>query len=75
MLRHKVNLGIKLIVILISILAELVKLDNKLDELNLALNDIEQKNDAIHAKLLKLLQDNREIRKQFQNSHFSSSVE
>lgn len=36
--------------------------------MNSALDDIEQKNDNIHAKLLELLNANREIRRQLQNS-------
>lgn len=44
-------------------------LDSQLDALNSALDDIEQKNDDIHAQLLLLLQSNREIRKQMQESN------
>ncbi|KAJ3650754.1 hypothetical protein Zmor_016834 [Zophobas morio] len=48
---------------------EFQMLDSQLDALNSALDDIEQKNDDIHAQLLVLLQSNREIRKQMQESN------
>lgn len=43
-------------------------LDGQLDALNAALDNIEQKNDDIHAQLVQLLHSNREIRRQMQNS-------
>jgi len=43
-------------------------LENELDRLNSFLDDLEQKNDNIHAELIELLQSNREIRQQFQGS-------
>lgn len=43
-------------------------LDNQLDALNSALDNIEQKNDDIHAQLLLLLQSNKEIRQQMKES-------
>ncbi|RZC38426.1 UPF0184 domain containing protein [Asbolus verrucosus] len=52
-----------------SMTSEGKMLDNQLDALNSALDDIEQKNDNIHAQLLQLLQSNREIRKQIQESN------
>ncbi|XP_072397804.1 uncharacterized protein [Diabrotica undecimpunctata] len=45
---------------------EFAALDNQLDALNSALDDIEQKNDNIHSQLLELLHANREIRNQLQ---------
>ncbi|XP_056641265.1 UPF0184 protein CG14818 [Diorhabda carinulata] len=45
---------------------EIAALDNQLDALNSALDDIEQKNDFIHSQLLELLHANREIRQQMQ---------
>ncbi|XP_076639571.1 bublin coiled-coil protein-like [Colletes latitarsis] len=45
---------------------EFEALKTQLDELNSALDKIEHKNDVIHAELNKLLQSNRETRKQFQ---------
>lgn len=44
--------------------AEYQQLDRQLDALFTALDDIESKNDNIHAQLLQLLDANREIRKQ-----------
>ncbi|EZA59037.1 hypothetical protein DMN91_010449 [Ooceraea biroi] len=43
-------------------------LDNELDRLNSFLDDLEQKNDNIHAELVELLRSNREVRQQFQGS-------
>ncbi|KAJ8920652.1 hypothetical protein NQ315_004791 [Exocentrus adspersus] len=48
---------------------EFEQLDNQLDALNSALDDIEQKNDNIHAQLLQLLHANREIRQQLQETN------
>ncbi|XP_066249445.1 bublin coiled-coil protein [Euwallacea similis] len=45
-------------------LIEYQQLNNQLDALFTALDDIENKNDNIHAQLLQLLNANREIRKQ-----------
>ncbi|CAH1961724.1 unnamed protein product [Acanthoscelides obtectus] len=42
------------------------KLDSQLDALNSALDDMEQQNDNIHAKLVQLLNENREVRQQLQ---------
>lgn len=47
---------------------EFQMLDGQLDALNAALDNIEQKNDDIHAQLIELLHSNREIRRQMQNS-------
>uniref|UniRef100_A0A6M2DIM8 Protein photinus pyralis n=1 Tax=Xenopsylla cheopis TaxID=163159 RepID=A0A6M2DIM8_XENCH len=49
---------------------EMNALDCKLDELDSALDFIEEKNDSIYNQLLTLLQSNKEIRKQLaeQNS-------
>lgn len=44
--------------------AEYQQLDRQLDALFTALDDIENKNDNIHAQLLQLLDANREIRTQ-----------
>lgn len=41
---------------------EIKNLDNQLNALNTALDDVEQKNDSIFAQLQLLLQSNREIR-------------
>lgn len=43
-------------------------INGQLDALNSALDDIEQKNDNIHARLLSLLQSNRDIRVQMQQT-------
>lgn len=43
-------------------------LENELDCLNSFLDDLEQKNDSIHAELVELLRSNREVRQQFQGS-------
>ncbi|XP_019871755.1 UPF0184 protein AAEL002161 [Aethina tumida] len=48
---------------------EFERLDSTMDELNTVLDALEQKNDDIHAQLLKLLQDNREIRLQLHNKN------
>lgn len=48
-------------------------LDNQLDALNTALDDIEEKNSTIHAQLLQLLQSNREIRQQLQETNAGDS--
>ncbi|CAH1098532.1 unnamed protein product [Psylliodes chrysocephalus] len=48
---------------------EFAALDNQLDVLNSALDDIEQKNDNIHAQLLQLLEANREVRQQLQQAN------
>ncbi|XP_060516547.1 bublin coiled-coil protein-like [Cylas formicarius] len=45
---------------------EFQHLDKQLDDLFIALDDIESKNDNIHAQLLQLLHSNREIRQQLQ---------
>lgn len=45
-------------------MAEYQSLNNQLDALFTALDDIESKNDNIHAQLLQLLKANREIRAQ-----------
>ncbi|KAJ3632917.1 hypothetical protein MTP99_009898 [Tenebrio molitor] len=52
---------------------EFQMLDSQLDALNSALDDIEQRNDDIHAQLLVLLQSNREIRKQMQGANAADS--
>ncbi|KAJ8966098.1 hypothetical protein NQ317_008773 [Molorchus minor] len=52
---------------------EFEKLDSQLDALNSALDDIEQKNDDIHAQLVQLLHANREIRQQLQASKVADS--
>ncbi|XP_069691659.1 bublin coiled-coil protein [Periplaneta americana] len=43
-------------------------LNLQLDELSSALDALEQKNDHIHAQLMKLLESNRETRQQFQEN-------
>ena len=43
-------------------------LNLQLDELSSALDALEQKNDLIHAQLMKLLESNRETRQQFQET-------
>ncbi|KAG5880470.1 hypothetical protein JTB14_000575 [Gonioctena quinquepunctata] len=43
---------------------EIANLDSQLEALNSALDDIEQKNDDIHAKLVQLLHANREVREE-----------
>jgi len=52
---------------------EFYMINKQLDDLSSALDDIEQKNDNIHAQLLQLLEDNREMRKQIQEYAASSS--
>ncbi|EFA03621.1 UPF0184 protein AAEL002161 [Tribolium castaneum] len=54
---------------------EFQMLDSQLDALNSALDNIEQKNDDIHAQLLLLLQSNREIRQQIQESSAAEKQE
>ncbi|XP_030748136.1 UPF0184 protein C9orf16 homolog [Sitophilus oryzae] len=44
-------------------------LDHQLDALFVALDEIESKNDNLHAQLLQLLHSNREIRKELQEAH------
>lgn len=43
-------------------------MDHQLDQLFVALDEIESKNDNLHAQLLQLLDSNREIRKELQNA-------
>ncbi|CAG9099510.1 hypothetical protein JYU34_002637 [Plutella xylostella] len=50
-----------------TIAEEYVTLDSKLDELNIALDFLEQKNDDIHKKLKELLESNRAIREELKN--------
>jgi flagellar basal body-associated protein FliL len=45
-----------------------VSVDLQLNELNSALDALEQKNDEIHARLIKLLESNCEIRHLFQKN-------
>ncbi|KAF7284011.1 hypothetical protein GWI33_022633 [Rhynchophorus ferrugineus] len=47
---------------------DLQNLDHQLDQLFVALDEIESKNDNLHAQLLQLLHSNREIRKELQNA-------
>lgn len=47
---------------------DFVSLDLQLNELNSALDALEQKNDDIHARLLELLESNRETRQLFQKN-------
>lgn len=47
---------------------DFVSLDLQLNELNSALDALEQKNDHIHAQLIDLLQSNRETRQLFQKN-------
>ena len=47
---------------------DFVSLDLQLNELNLALDALEQKNDHIHAQLIDLLESNRETRQLFQKN-------
>ncbi|PSN55434.1 UPF0184 protein [Blattella germanica] len=48
--------------------ADFSSLNLQLDELSSALDALEQKNDHIHAQLMKLLESNRETRQQFQEN-------
>ncbi|CAH0700673.1 unnamed protein product [Spodoptera exigua] len=50
-----------------SVVEEYIMLDSKLDELNSALDYLEQKNDDIHERLKELLQSNIEIRQELRN--------
>lgn len=52
---------------------EFQRLDNQLNALFTALDDIESKNDNIHAQLLELLQANRDIRKQLHEANQNES--
>ncbi|KZC05064.1 UPF0184 protein C9orf16 [Dufourea novaeangliae] len=45
---------------------EFEALNAQLDQLNSVLDNLEQKNDVIHAELIELLQSNKEARRQFQ---------
>ncbi|XP_034952387.1 UPF0184 protein C9orf16 [Chelonus insularis] len=47
---------------------EFKNLNAQLDQLNSVLDSIEMKNDIVHAEFVKLLNSNREARKQFQES-------
>lgn len=47
---------------------DFVSLDLQLNELNSALDALEQKNDEIHARLIELLESNRETRQMFQKN-------
>jgi hypothetical protein len=47
---------------------DFVSLDLQLNELNSALDALEQKNDDIHARLMELLESNREARRLFQKN-------
>jgi hypothetical protein len=47
---------------------DFVSLDLQLNELNSALDALEQKNDKIHARLIELLESNRETRQLFQKN-------
>ncbi|XP_059048882.1 bublin coiled-coil protein [Achroia grisella] len=51
---------------------EYYMLDSKLDELNLALDFLEQKTDDINEKLKELLQSNIEIRNELRNENNSN---
>lgn len=53
-------------------LSEYLSLDSKLDELNSALDYLEQKNDDIHERLKELLQSNIEIRQELRNENVTS---
>ncbi|KAI5641529.1 hypothetical protein NE865_06286 [Phthorimaea operculella] len=53
----------------VNLTEEYVSLDNKLDELNTALDFLERKNDDIHERLRELLESNRSIREQLQNEN------
>ena len=44
-------------------------LDSKLDELNSALDYLEQKNDNIHERLKELLQSNKDIRQELRQEN------
>ncbi|XP_076381657.1 bublin coiled-coil protein-like [Megalopta genalis] len=46
--------------------AEFEAINAQLDLLNSVLDNLEQKNDVIHAELIDLLQSNKEARRQFQ---------
>ncbi|XP_078039054.1 bublin coiled-coil protein-like [Augochlora pura] len=47
---------------------EFEAINAQLDLLNSVLDNLEQKNDVIHAELIDLLQSNKEARRQFQES-------
>lgn len=47
---------------------DFASLNLQLDALSSALDALEQKNDHIHAQLMKLLESNRETRQQFQEN-------
>lgn len=47
---------------------DFASLNLQLDALSLALDALEQKNDFIHAQLMKLMESNREARQQFQEN-------
>lgn len=47
---------------------DFVSLDLQVNELNSALDSLEQKNDDIHARLIELLESNRETRQLFQKN-------
>ncbi|CAB3231117.1 unnamed protein product [Arctia plantaginis] len=55
-----------------AVVEEYHSLDSKLDELNSALDYLEQKNDDIHERLKELLQSNIEIRQELRNENVTS---
>jgi hypothetical protein len=61
------NLGSALHAVYVDF-TDFVSLDLQLNELNSALDALEQKNDDIHARLMELLESNRQTRQQFQEN-------
>lgn len=57
-----------------NIVEEYQQLDSTLDDLNTALDYIEQKNDDIHEKLKELLQSNINIRQELRSQNLEKSV-
>lgn len=55
--------------------AEFAAINDQLDQLHSALDNLERKNDDIRAELVELLQSNREARKQFQECQNDDNVD
>lgn len=58
-----------------SFFSEYVQLDTQLDQINIALDFLEQKNDDILAKIRELLKSNIEIREEMKKENSTESKE
>lgn len=57
------------------VFSEFEALNSQMDQLNSALDVLEEQNDIIHAKLMDLLESNREARKQFKEEQEKTALE